>query len=34
MRYLGEAVVLEPEELRREIHQQASSLLRTYENGA
>ena len=33
MRYLGEAVVLEPEELRWEIHEQASSLLRVYENG-
>ena len=33
MQYLGEAVVLEPEELRREIHEQASSLLRAYENG-
>jgi predicted DNA-binding transcriptional regulator YafY len=34
MRYLGEAIVLEPEELRREIHEQASSLLRIYEAGA
>ena len=33
MRYLGEAVVLEPEELRQEIHSQAGSLLPTYEGG-
>jgi proteasome accessory factor C len=32
MRYLGEAVALEPEELRQEIHKQASSLLQTYED--
>jgi predicted DNA-binding transcriptional regulator YafY len=34
MRYVGEAVVLEPEELRREIHRQASALLETYGDGA
>ena len=33
MRYLGEAVVLEPEELRQEIHEQASSLLEAYRDG-
>ncbi|CAN5893800.1 hypothetical protein BH18ACT11_BH18ACT11_13950 [soil metagenome] len=33
MRYLGEAVVLEPEELRQEIHTQASALLETYGDG-
>jgi predicted DNA-binding transcriptional regulator YafY len=33
MRYLGEAVVLEPEELRRQIHYQASALLETYRKG-
>lgn len=33
MRYLGEAVVLEPEELRQEIHTQASALLEAYRNG-
>ena len=32
MQYLGEAVVLEPEELRREIHRQTSALLDRYEN--
>ncbi len=32
MQYLGEAVVLEPEELRREISSQASALLDRYEN--
>ncbi len=31
MQYLGEAVVVEPEELRQEVHQQAESLLRNYE---
>ncbi len=31
MRYLGEAVVLEPAELRREIHRRGSALLETYE---
>ena len=31
MRYLGEAVVLEPAELRREIHRRASALLAAYE---
>lgn len=30
MQYLGEAVVLEPEELRREVHRQASNLLAAY----
>ena len=34
MRYLGEAVVLEPEELRREVQDQASSLLQAYGDGA
>ncbi len=34
MRYLGEAVVLEPAELRREIHRQASALLGAYEGEA
>lgn len=33
MQYLGEAVVVEPEELKREIHAQASSLLQRYEEG-
>ncbi|MDP9438206.1 MAG: WYL domain-containing protein, partial [Actinomycetota bacterium] len=33
MQYLGEAVVVEPEELKREIHGQASALLRRYEEG-
>lgn len=32
MQYLGEAVVLEPEELRQEIHRQTSALLDRYEN--
>ncbi len=31
MQYLGEAVVLEPEELRQEIHRQAVALLQIYE---
>lgn len=31
MQYLGEAVVIEPEELRREIHRQATALLRSYD---
>ncbi len=31
MRYLGEAVVLEPAELRREIHRRACALLEAYE---
>ena len=30
MRYLGEAVVLEPEELRQEVHRQSAALLETY----
>ncbi len=30
MRYLGEAVVVEPEELRREVHRRANALLETY----
>jgi proteasome accessory factor C len=34
MQYLGEAVVVEPEELRQEIHSQASALLETYGEGA
>ena len=34
MRYLGEAVVLEPEELRQEIHRQSAALLETYGDGA
>ena len=33
MLYLGAAVVVEPEELRQEVHQQAGSLLRMYEGG-
>ena len=33
MLYLGAAVVVEPEELRQEVHQQAESLLRMYEGG-
>ncbi len=33
MQYLGRAVVLEPEELRREIHRQASALLEAYGKG-
>ncbi len=32
MRYLGEAVVLEPQELRQEIRRQASAMLDRYEN--
>ncbi len=31
MQYLGEAVVVEPEELRQEVHRQAASLLQSYE---
>lgn len=31
MQYLGEAVVVEPEELRQEVYRKAASLLRTYE---
>lgn len=31
MQYLGEAVVVEPDELRSEIHRQAASLLQRYE---
>jgi proteasome accessory factor C len=34
MRYLGEAVVLEPEELRQEVHRQSAALLETYEDSA
>ena len=34
MRYLGEAAVLEPEELRQEIHRQASVLLEAYRDDA
>jgi proteasome accessory factor C len=34
MRYLGEAIVLEPEELRQEVHKQSAALLETYEDGA
>ena len=30
MQYLGEAVIMEPEELRAEIHRQASALLKSY----
>ena len=33
MRYLGEAVVLEPEELRHEVHRQSTALLETYRDG-
>lgn len=31
MQYLGEAVVVEPEDLRREVHRQAQALLEAYE---
>ena len=34
MQYLGEAVVLEPVELGREVHRQASALLEAYGAGA
>lgn len=34
MRYLGEAVVLEPEELRHEVHGRSSALLKSYRDGA
>jgi proteasome accessory factor C len=34
MRYLGEAVVLEPQELRQQIQRQASALLESYGDGA
>jgi proteasome accessory factor C len=34
MQYLGEAVMLEPVELRREVHRQASALLEMYGAGA
>ena len=33
MQYLGEAAVLEPDDLRREIHRQATTLLRAYGEG-
>ena len=34
MQYLGEAVVIEPEELRREVHRRASALLEAYGGNA
>ena len=33
MQYLGEAIVVEPEELRREVHRQASAMLIAYRRG-
>jgi hypothetical protein len=34
MRYLGEAIVLEPEELRQEVHRELATLIETYGDGA